>query len=454
MEQAINRIEILTKELNSLLPMKQEDKERLEKKLRLEFNYNSNHIEGNTLTYGETELLLIFGKTTGNHELREYEEMKSHDAAYELVKEWASESDKILTEADIRNLNKIILVRPFWKEAITADGQPTRKLIKIGEYKEQPNSVRLSTGEIFHYASPADVPVLMHELIEWLRNEDEKKELHPAVLASLFHYRFVRIHPFDDGNGRLARLLMNYVLLKNNLPPVIIKSADKRNYLFALNQADAGDIKAFTEYIANQNIWSLELFIKAAKGEMLEEKDDFIKEIEIIKREVDVKGNIGKSPSLIYEIFKSFSEKIWKEIKETLTPFYKLFSENVENNKVNSMDKVYKTRSIFDLPWQTSMAPTPKTIFGFDVYDTNIKTIEWVQKFYGLKGADKNGNYDIKLELRFNENKYFVDVKIDYKTIFSATKNYDQLLLINELEEIKKNLSTYFLALIKDDTSL
>lgn len=264
MEEVLDKINQLLKELNALLPLKKEDAEKLEKKVRLELNYNSNHLEGNTLTYGETELLLIFGKTTGNHEIREYKEMEAHDAAYTLIKEWAA-GKKILTEADIRNLNKLILVQPFWKEAITPDGQSTRKLIKIGAYKELPNSVRLVTGEIFHYASPAETPILMQQLVEWFRTEDENKQLHPVALAARLHYKFVRIHPFDDGNGRIARLLMNYVLLKNNLPPAIIQSADKKNYLFALNLADTGNMDAFIEYIAQQLIRSLQLYINTAR---------------------------------------------------------------------------------------------------------------------------------------------------------------------------------------------
>ena len=101
----------------------------------MEMNYNSNHIEGNTLTYGETELLLIFGDTKGNHTLREYEEMKGHDIAIKMIEEWAADKNHILTEKDIKDLNEVILKEPFWKEAETPDGQHTRRLIKIGEYK-------------------------------------------------------------------------------------------------------------------------------------------------------------------------------------------------------------------------------------------------------------------------------------------------------------------------------
>lgn len=284
MAKFLEKVDMLAEELKSLLPMKPEYQQRLDKKIRLEFNFNSNHIEGNTLTYGETELLLMFDKTTGNHEFREYEEMKAHDVAFEMIKGWANDTERPLNEADLKNLHKVLLVRPFWKEAITQDGQPTRRLIEVGNYKKFANSVRLQNGTIFHYASPEETPIKMGELMDWYREEDGK--IHPVTLAAMLHYKFVCIHPFDDGNGRISRLLMNYVLLKNNLPPVIIKSADKRNYLFALNQADTGNYEAFILYIAEQLNWSLELAIKAAKGEALEEQGDLDKKIALLEREL------------------------------------------------------------------------------------------------------------------------------------------------------------------------
>ena len=165
MTSILNKIDELSEALKKLLPMKQEFQSKLDTKFRLEFNYNSNHLEGNTLTYNETELLLIFDGTKGNHSLREYEEMKAHDVALKLVKEWAIDRESPLNEINIKNLNEIILVNPFWKEAITAERQKTRRLIKVGNYKEFPNSVQLSNGEIFEYASVADTPILMGELI-------------------------------------------------------------------------------------------------------------------------------------------------------------------------------------------------------------------------------------------------------------------------------------------------
>src|ERR1700761_3286777 len=141
-QHLVERIEALNSNLKRLQPLSAELQEKLDKKFRLEFNYNSNHIEGNTLTYGETMLYLIFDKTTGDHEGREYEEMKASDAALKMIQDYAADEERPLTEAFIKDLNRIILVRPYWSNAITPDGQPTQRMIAIGDYKKQPNSVR------------------------------------------------------------------------------------------------------------------------------------------------------------------------------------------------------------------------------------------------------------------------------------------------------------------------
>ncbi len=262
MKELIEHIELLKKQFQQLNLLKPEDQQRLDKKFRLEWNYNSNHIEGNTLTYGETELLLIFDQTKGNHEFREYEEMKGHDVALKLVIDLAKDNERNLTEKFIRELNDVLLVRPFYKEAITPDGQSTRRLIKIGEYKSLPNSLRLANGEIFDYASPSETPALMNDLMEWYHAASNDNLQHSIEVAAELHYRFVRIHPFDDGNGRIARLLMNYHLIKNDYPPVIIKSTDKKKYLFVLHEADTGDISALKEYVAFALIDSLKTCIE------------------------------------------------------------------------------------------------------------------------------------------------------------------------------------------------
>ena len=317
------KIEQLYSEWQSLQPVSKENEDRLWKKFRLEWNYNSNHIEGNTLTYGETQLLLLFDKTTGDHEMREFEEMKAHDVAIKAIQEWSSDKGRELTESDIRDLNRIILVRPYWKEALTYDGQSTRRKIKVGEYKEHPNSVRLSNGEMFHYAKPEEVAAKMNDLMDWFKNN---QALPPVVLAAEMHYRFIVIHPFDDGNGRIARLLVNYILMRNDLPPIVIKSEDKSNYLTALNKADAGNREAFHQYIAEQLVWSLEIAVKAANGKSVEEDDDLDKEIELLTRKAAISKIIAKkSRKVIQDNYQSSIKNLYKSIENKLVKFDALF---------------------------------------------------------------------------------------------------------------------------------
>ncbi len=270
--------------------MREEDDERLWRKLRLEWNYNSNHIEGNTLTYHETELLLIHGRTAGEHPMRHYEEMKAHDVAIDHTRSLAS-AERVLGEGDIRDLNKILLKEPFWHIAQTPDGQQTRKRIVPGEYKTQPNHVRTATGELHRFAEPEETPALMER---WTRDfqRDLARTADPLPLfLAKSHWSFLRIHPFDDGNGRTARLLTNYVLLRSGLPPMVIKSAERDRYIGALQNADVGRMEPLAGFMLENVFWSIGLAVRVAKGESIREAGDAEKEVELF-----VRRNLGGEP--------------------------------------------------------------------------------------------------------------------------------------------------------------
>ena len=424
--------------LNNLKPIKTEDQARLARKFRLEFNYNSNHIEGNTLTYGETELLLIFDDTTGNHQMREYEEIKGHDVAYHFIEELSKDGERPLTEQIIKNLNGIILVRPYWKEALTPDGQKTKRLVKIGDYKDHPNSVRLANGEIFEYAYPGDTPLLMGELINWFR--DEEAALHPVTLATILHYKFVRIHPFDDGNGRISRLLMNYVFLKHGYPPVVIKSDDKENYLRALHLADIGDYEPLINYISESVIWSLKLSIRAANGESLEDADDFVKEIELLKRKTFTKST-PKSPGVVRSSFNSIDNKIWPAISNTLKYFDSLFNESRNYYAVNNFQRMDDQVKLLNSAYSVSSFDFSKTkIWGVDVYETAINRIYWEHTMYSLKGAKRPVDVTISIFAEFNDHSYTLSLKVGDSTIHQIKRDYMEVFINADVEAITDSL--------------
>lgn len=315
-------------EWQSLQPLKREDHDRLWRKLRLDWNYHSNHIEGNTLTYGETEILLIKGQATGDHRLRDYMEMRAHDVAIDHMMALVNE-ERPLTEGDIRDFNRILIKESFWKDAITPDGQPSQIEILPGEYKKQANNVRTASGEIFRFADPAEVPIKMNELVVWLRSALEQKELHPIEIASKLHHDFVLIHPFGDGNGRTARILVNYVLMRNGYLPLVVPTEQKDRYLAALRKADTGDLHSLTDYLTTCAETSMDRGIGAARGESIQEDDDLLKEIALLKRRQvgEARNVIPKSTQAIQDLYRHSLRALFSEFVGAINHLDDLFTE-------------------------------------------------------------------------------------------------------------------------------
>lgn len=261
----MSKLEELYTQWISLQPLKQEDQLRLNQKFMLEFNYNSNHIEGNTLTYGQTEMLLIFGKVIDEANMKDLEEMKAHNVGLKMMQVEALEKAQPLTETFIRQLHHTLLREDYTVYRKLPDGSTTSYTIHAGQYKTRPNSVITVTGERFEYASPEETPALMNDLIQWYNEAESRRELSPIELATIFHYRYIRIHPFEDGNGRMARLMVNYILLRHNYPMIVVRSKAKDFYLKALNKCDKAvgaipsdgahasliEVKPFTDYVEN-----------------------------------------------------------------------------------------------------------------------------------------------------------------------------------------------------------
>jgi Fic family protein len=330
MEQIAKALE-LKKVLDTLRPIDKEREAIIMQKLRLDWDYHSNHLEGNSLTYGETKALILFGITAQGKPLHDHLEITGHDEAIKWVTEIVH-GDYPLNESFIRQLHVLLLKEPYEKPAITPDGKETTRRIEVGKYKSVPNHVKTKTGEIFRFATPEETPLLMGELIEWYRQKKEEQDINPIILAGEFHYKFIRIHPFDDGNGRLARIIMNFILMQYGYPPAIIKTEDKSNYFAALQQADSGIYEPFFDYIAANLVRSLEIMIAGAKGESIEEPDDLDKEIALLEQKLKAVGKevkVTKSFEAIHDLFINSIEPLndkYIEISKKFTHFY------IENN--------------------------------------------------------------------------------------------------------------------------
>lgn len=212
----------LKSELDALRPIDKEQEGRIMQKFRLDWNYHSNHLEGNSLTYGETKALILFGVTAQGKPLKDTLEITGHNEAINWVLEMI-QGDRPLTENFIRELHSLLL-QDSYKESKNAKGEIVPRKLSAGKYKITPNHVQTITGEIFYFATPEETQAKMTELLDWYKEKATEKEVNPILLAAEFHYKFIRIHPFDDGNGRTARILMNFILMQFRFPPVIIKN--------------------------------------------------------------------------------------------------------------------------------------------------------------------------------------------------------------------------------------
>ncbi len=192
----------------------------------LEVIFHSNKIEGNVLTKGETQNLLA---ETHKRALTETErEAKNLEAAYKWMLENAGSCSEA-PESFIRHMNNMIL-----------DGVKSQR----GEYRSGPITV---SGMDFEAPAAASVPAFMRELSEEMRNDVRGRSL--LECAAAFHTKLVCIHPFEDGNGRTARLLLNAFLFSNGLPVIVIDYADRERYLDCLKDSNKGDLSALVEFI-------------------------------------------------------------------------------------------------------------------------------------------------------------------------------------------------------------
>lgn len=223
-------VDRLKSQLDALRPLPSELLENLREVYNIRLTYHSNAIEGNTLTQSETQIVVEKGITIGGKSLREHLEAINHVEAIDFIRD-LSKSNEPITEWEIRQIHSLVC---------KGDRQ-------AGAYR---TINVMASGTDYRYPDALRIPELMQEFGAWLSLE---KSLHPIEMAAEVHYRFVSIHPFSDGNGRTARLLMNLVLLRAGYPIAVIKTEDRAAYIEAIVawQSGNGDDSLLKEMIVN-----------------------------------------------------------------------------------------------------------------------------------------------------------------------------------------------------------
>lgn len=325
--EILSAIDRLKAELDELRPLDREQEDRVLQKFRLWWTFHSNAIEGNVLTQGETEMFLMEGLTAKGKPLKDHLDLRGHSNAINYLLEFIRNKE-VLTEAAIRKLHEILLIEPYQVQAITPDGSPALKTVALGEYKKQANHVRTPTGEIHYFATPEETPAKMGDLVQWYRDEEMKGVMHPVEIAARFHHRFTAIHPFDDGNGRMSRLLMNLILMQKQYPPVVIRIGERDLYLGSLRQADADEYDNFFAFIGEHVVQSLSLYVRAARGEEIREPTDLEKEIALLKMELEpIEEPEPLTPEIQKELFQVSFHALFVELAKLLSPLADLFGE-------------------------------------------------------------------------------------------------------------------------------
>ncbi|SIS49353.1 Fic family protein [Kaistella chaponensis] len=219
LEKQLERIHEKKRELDKKRPIPSYVLKSIKDSLSIEWTYNSNSIEGNTLTLQETKMVIEDGFTIKGKSLREHFEVVNHQEAIEFVESLAS-NEYVLNKLDILSIHHLVL----------------QKIEKDFAGKYRTSGVRIS-GANFVPPNALKVDEFVSELIDFANDS----EVDILIRSAIFHHRFAWIHPFFDGNGRTARLLLNLILMKSGFPPAIILKNDRKKYYDALNQANNQD---------------------------------------------------------------------------------------------------------------------------------------------------------------------------------------------------------------------
>ena len=246
MEDKLLQLEAKKKRLASHKPLQNELTKNLDEWFLIELTYTSNAIEGNTLTRAETAMVVEEGLTVSGKSLTEHQEAINHAQAFVYIQTLISKKRQELTAKEILDIHSIIL----------------NKIDDTNKGRYRNIAVRLKGSETI-LPNPLKVPELMEEFVKWLQG---KNSSHPVQIAIDAHFRLVSIHPFVDGNGRTARLLMNLLLMQAGFPPAIVRKEDRSVYINSLEKGQTkGDLADYYTTMFEAINRSLDIYLEAVE---------------------------------------------------------------------------------------------------------------------------------------------------------------------------------------------
>jgi len=245
MKDILKKIDSIKAKIDAHRPMDSHMVKQLREYFRIGMTYTSNALEGNSLTETETKIVIEDGITIGGKPVKDHLEALGHSEAYDLLFRLAKNKD--ITETNIKEMHRLFYYRIDASQA--------------GKYRKQKVII---TGTDFIPPAPDKISDLMESFVDGIPGIREKN--HPVEFVAIIHKELVTIHPFIDGNGRAARLLMNLALLQSGYPVAIIPPVLRREYLDTLNKTHKSDDKPFNKFIAGVCYESAKEYLRLLEG--------------------------------------------------------------------------------------------------------------------------------------------------------------------------------------------
>lgn len=445
LEQKLQKIDKLQEKINSYGRLPDDVLKKINYKFRLEWNYTSNSMEGNSLTKSETRSVMIGNITVSGKPIKDVLEVKGHDEVINTIIKMGK-GELNVSEKRIKEIHAGIMHE-----------ENPEKRTQIGQWKKDQNYLYNYKDERFDFVAPADVPERMHQLVNWINAEREKitrksnDALHPVMLALKFNLDYVSIHPFYDGNGRTSRILTNLILIAYGFPPLYIKEDERSKYYQYLGdiQGYGGQPDVFFEYMADLIIRSQELVMKAIGGEELEEPDDLEKEIHIWKKMATSAAIEAprRDDKAVYELYSNCLKELFQLFISKHHPFIDMFEKTNYAGLKNHSGRGNMEWLYNELDGMEYMMQDP---IGLGYPDT-FKNIEVVVRLEEYKHNERSA-FTIESRLKIDLSPYRYSLRISspgkYGYIF-IEKRYDESLNADEIERIVANAVKHTFGKIK-----
>lgn len=449
LEKKIKIIDTLKEQIDAHGKFSDELLQRINYRFRLDLNFYSNSIEGNTLTRFETKSVMTGNITIEGKPLKDLLEMKKHDQVVQDILQMGR-GELNLSEKRIKEVHAAIMYE-----------EDAEKIKLLGKWKPYTNEVITYRGEKYEFTSPDEVPEEMHKLVNWLNVESDKIKkgrkdaLHPAIVAFEFHLRYVTIHPFYDGNGRTARLFMNIILVAFGYPPVVVKESDKANYnqYLADVQCYEGNREVFYNLMLSLLERSLLLVKTAMEGGSIEHEDDLDKEIKLFIS--DIKNENAVTERNTHQNVFRVIEHVFIPLVKRLRSELKIFDELFNEGKMMVLLTTNGKEMSFHLISPDFVSAQDSELWEFvkRMKDESGNSPYRVEIVVGLKGFKYNknnpGSVDVSLPLHFDEYNYWFNKK-NYSSLSpQIVKLYTEDLDENEQSSLIQDCKRYLFDRVK-----